>query len=141
MNGVPSLTLPSISEDDENAHEEEETSPLSPNRSPLHAVNSSPRHTKFNLRLDELREGTVRSGRGRSLVKVRERVERQRSVVVAPVTTGNSLEELNHELRGEVEHTRSSVERLDTQVSTLHQDVAVLSMEVCLNFLLSGRLG
>jgi len=50
MNGVPSLTLPSISEDDENLPEEGETSPLSPpNRSPLHAVNS-PRHGKFNPR-------------------------------------------------------------------------------------------
>lgn len=130
MNGVPSLTLPSISEDDENAHEDEETSPLSPNRSPLHVVNSSPRHTKFNLRLDELREGTVRSGRGRSLAMVRERVERQRSVVIPSTAAGNSLEELNQDLRGEMEHTRSSVERLDTQVSSLHQDVAVLSMEV-----------
>lgn len=50
MNGVPSLTLPSISEDDENIPEEGETSPLSPpNRSPLHAANS-PRHGKFNPR-------------------------------------------------------------------------------------------
>ena len=48
MNG-PSLTLPSISEDDENVPEEGETSPLSPpNRSPLHATNS-PRHAKFRL--------------------------------------------------------------------------------------------
>lgn len=54
MNGVMSLTLPSISEDDENAPEEGETSPLSPNRSPLHAASTvstnSPRHAKFNLR-------------------------------------------------------------------------------------------
>lgn len=45
MNGLPSLTLPSISEDDENAAEEGEDSPLSPpNRSPLDAL--SPRHSK-----------------------------------------------------------------------------------------------
>lgn len=58
MNGVMSLTLPSISEDDENAGDDGETSPLSPNRSPLHAANAaanttstcSPRHAKFNLR-------------------------------------------------------------------------------------------
>lgn len=50
VNGVPSLTLPSISEDDENAHEEGETSPLSPNRSPIHAISNSPRHAKFNMR-------------------------------------------------------------------------------------------
>lgn len=50
MNGVPSMTLPSISEDDENIAEDGETSPLSPpNRSPLHAGNS-PRHAKFNPR-------------------------------------------------------------------------------------------
>lgn len=41
VNGVPSLTLPSISEDDENAHEDNENCPLSPNRSPLQ---NSPRH-------------------------------------------------------------------------------------------------
>lgn len=47
MNGGPSMTLPSISEDDENMAEEGETSPLSPpNRSPLHTV-TSPRHAKF----------------------------------------------------------------------------------------------
>lgn len=46
VNG-PSLTLPSISEDDENVVEEGESSPLSPpNKSPLHA-SSSPRHAKF----------------------------------------------------------------------------------------------
>lgn len=48
MNGVQSLTLPSISEDDENLPEEGETSPLSPaNRSPMHIT--SPRHAKFRL--------------------------------------------------------------------------------------------
>lgn len=47
MNGVPSLTLPSISEDDENVPEDGETSPLSPpNKSPIH-VATSPRHAKF----------------------------------------------------------------------------------------------
>lgn len=49
-NGVPSLTLPSISEDDENL-QEGETSPVSPNRSPLLQISGSPRHAKFNLRL------------------------------------------------------------------------------------------
>ncbi|KZC10472.1 Potassium voltage-gated channel subfamily H member 8 [Dufourea novaeangliae] len=58
MNG-PSLTLPSISEDDENIPDEGETSPLSPpNKSPLHT--SSPRHTKFR---EEYREAR-RQGRG-----------------------------------------------------------------------------
>ncbi|CAH1399208.1 unnamed protein product [Nezara viridula] len=46
MNGLPSLTLPSISEDDENAADDGEDSPLSPpNRSPLDAV--SPRHGRL----------------------------------------------------------------------------------------------
>lgn len=46
MNGLPSLTLPSISEDDENAADDGEDSPLSPpNRSPLDAV--SPRHVRL----------------------------------------------------------------------------------------------
>ncbi|KAF5307673.1 hypothetical protein FQR65_LT06728 [Abscondita terminalis] len=138
VNGVPSLTLPSISEDDENAHEDGETSPLSPNRSPIHAINSSPRHAKFNLRLQEYHETTPKN-RPRMggvatnhLAFLRERVERQRSVVVPSHnnnTTG-SLEGLNYELRNDVENTRSSVERLDNQVISLHQDVAALSAEV-----------
>ncbi|KAF7418678.1 hypothetical protein HZH68_001331 [Vespula germanica] len=102
MNG-PSLTLPSISEDDENVPEEGETSPLSPpNKSPLHT--SSPRHAKFR---DEYKEG--RRGRG---VLARGRT--------AQIIAQESMEE----------HIRGSVERLDTQVSTLHQDVATLSCEV-----------
>ncbi|XP_043496426.1 potassium voltage-gated channel subfamily H member 8 isoform X1 [Polistes fuscatus] len=104
MNG-PSLTLPSISEDDENIVEEGETSPLSPsNKSPLHT--SSPRHAKFR---DEYREGRRAPGRG---VIVRGRA--------AQIIAQESMEE----------HIRGSVERLDTQVSTLHQDVATLSCEV-----------
>ncbi|XP_076679481.1 eag-like K[+] channel isoform X2 [Andrena cerasifolii] len=99
MNG-PSVTLPSISEDDENAPEEGETSPLSPpNKSPLHS--SSPRHTKF-------REGR-RPGRG---VLVRGRA--------AQIIAQESMEE----------HIRGSVERLDTQFSALHQDVIALSCQI-----------
>lgn len=50
MNDVPVLTLPSISEDDENAQEEGQTSPTSPPaRSPLHG-NGSPRQNRFNSR-------------------------------------------------------------------------------------------
>lgn len=45
-------------------------------------------------------------------------------------TKTGSLEELNCDLRTDVENTRNSVERLDTQISTLHHDVATLSMEV-----------
>ncbi|XP_063239033.1 potassium voltage-gated channel subfamily H member 8 [Bacillus rossius redtenbacheri] len=123
MNGVPSLTLPSISEDDENIPEEGETSPLSPpSRSPLHA-SASPRHAKFNPRVEELRGGAGGEAgpRGGRRGKDRARAANQRT---------GSLEGLSSELRGEVEQTRSSVERLDTQVSSLHHDVATLSLEV-----------
>lgn len=60
-------------------------------------------------------------------------MERQRSVNSTIITTeSNSLEGLNLE-RGESQpiNNRQSMERLDNQVSTLHQDVAALSMEVC----------
>ncbi|XP_039292753.1 potassium voltage-gated channel subfamily H member 8 isoform X2 [Nilaparvata lugens] len=60
VNGVPSLTLPSISEDDENVPEEGETSPLSPHKSPLHQSNISPRHAKFNSRIERLRQEKLR---------------------------------------------------------------------------------
>ncbi|XP_058788674.1 potassium voltage-gated channel subfamily H member 8 isoform X2 [Phymastichus coffea] len=104
INGGPSLTLPSISEDDENVPEEGETSPLSPpNRSPLHA-SSSPRHAKFRDEYQSKRppRGVLRTGRTTQVVP-QESVE---------------------------DHIRGSVERLDTQVLTLHQDVATLSYEV-----------
>ena len=64
------------------------------------------------------------------LAMLRERVERQRSVVVPHSTKSNSLEDLNTELKNDVENTRNGVDRLDNQISTLHQDVATLSMEV-----------
>ncbi|CAH0554611.1 unnamed protein product [Brassicogethes aeneus] len=126
-NGLPSLTLPSISEDDENQHEV--ASPLSPNKSPIHAISNSPRHAKFNLRLQEFQDSvTARRPRlggvaTNHLAMLRGRVERQRSVVLPK---NNSLEEEITE--GEV--PRHSAEKLDTQISTLHQDVAALSMEV-----------
>lgn len=100
MNG-PSLTLPSITEDDENILEEGETSPLSPpNKSPSHTA--SPRHAKFR---EDYREGRRRPlGRGRTV----------------QVIAQESMEE----------HIRGSTERFDTQFSTLHNDVATLSSEV-----------
>ncbi|XP_024945498.1 potassium voltage-gated channel subfamily H member 8 isoform X2 [Cephus cinctus] len=105
MNGAHSLTLPSISEDDENLPEEGETSPLSPpNRSPLH-IATSPRHAKFR---DEYREG--RRGVRGAIIRGR----------AAQVLAQESAED----------HIRGSVERLDTQVTNLHQDVATLSYEV-----------
>ncbi|XP_072381889.1 voltage-gated delayed rectifier potassium channel KCNH8 isoform X4 [Diabrotica undecimpunctata] len=133
-NGIPSLTLPSISEDDENAHEEGETSPLSPNRSPVHALSNSPRHAKFNLRLQEFQDSVRRPRMGgvatNHLAMLRQRVERQRSVILPHHSKPNSMEEINSELKSDVENTRNGVDRLDDQISTLHQDVATLSMEV-----------
>lgn len=49
-----------------------------------------------------------------------------------------SLEELNCELRTDTENTRNSVERLDSQISSLHQDVATLSMEVSISLKVRG---
>ncbi|XKL68393.1 hypothetical protein PGB90_003884 [Kerria lacca] len=86
MNEVPILTLPSISEDDENAQEEGQISPSSPPaRSPLHG-NGSPRQTRFNSRFQ-------------------------------------------HSFRNESEQ-KANVNRLDTEVTSLHKHVATLSQEV-----------
>ncbi|XP_076265799.1 eag-like K[+] channel isoform X3 [Rhynchophorus ferrugineus] len=133
-NGGPSLTLPSISEDDENAHEETASSPVSPNKSPIHAITNSPRHTKFNLRLQEIHD-QIQPRRHRlggvatnHLAMLRERVERQRSLVV-PHSKVNSFEELETKSDNE-SNNKGSVERLDSQITSLHQDVAALSIEV-----------
>lgn len=67
---------------------------------------------------------------------LRERVERQRSVQTTSqppsgsLDRTNSIEGLNLEVSKEKEKSRASVERLDNQVTTLHNDVAALSMEV-----------
>ncbi|XP_037941808.1 uncharacterized protein LOC119674724 [Teleopsis dalmanni] len=138
----PSFPLPSISEDDENQqdgdggrddndngvatattasphHSITTPSPLL-GRSPLLGMNS-PRKLKIIQR-------------GRSKISLRERVERQRSLNVnSSIETGSLEEDLNiYEGEEELRDTfkRHSMERLDSQVSTLHQDVAQLSMEV-----------
>ncbi|XP_068629563.1 potassium voltage-gated channel subfamily H member 8-like isoform X4 [Battus philenor] len=107
-NGHPSLTLPSISEDDENVPEDYNVSPKKP------PISSSPRH-KFRP-----------DGQRLTHRELRERIERQRSIATPKIGRADSLEGLNLE----VHNTRSSVDRLDTQVSSLHHDVAALSMEV-----------
>lgn len=68
--------------------------------------------------------------------ELRERIERQRSVATPKITTADSLEGLNLE----VYNTRSSVDRLDTQVSSLHHDVAALSMEASQTMMSSGTI-
>lgn len=74
---------------------------------------------------------TNRIKRGKSLATLRERVERQRSVTSSANhgSESNSLEGLNLE-RGDSNYKVRCVEQLDNQVSTLHQDVAALSVEV-----------
>lgn len=73
------------------------------------------------------------------MAALRERVERQRSVNsnILSGSQSNSLEGLNLERGNEPiqppPHKRS-MDRLDNQVSTLHQDVAALSIEVSLSF-------
>ncbi|XP_055314848.1 potassium voltage-gated channel subfamily H member 8 isoform X2 [Sitodiplosis mosellana] len=117
----PSMVLPSISEDDENQSDAESKHTPSPSksliRSPLHG-SPSPRHGKILQR-------------GKSLATLRERVERQRSVTSSANhgTESNSLEGLNLE-RGDTGYKARAVEQLDNQVSSLHQDVAALSVEV-----------
>lgn len=66
--------------------------------------------------------------RGKSLATLRERVERQRSVTSSANhgSESNSLEGLNLE-RGDPNYKVHCVEE---QVSSLHQDVAALSIEV-----------
>lgn len=58
-------------------------------------------------------------------------MERQRSVTSSTNngSESNSLEGLNLE-RGDSNPKNKTIERLDSQVSTLHQDVAALSVEV-----------
>lgn len=88
-----------------------------------HSFSTSSR--EFQLNFYELR--------GKSLASVRERVERQRSVSssVNNGTESNSLEGLNLE-RGESHSKSQCVDQLDTRVSSLHKDVAALSVEVSL---------
>ncbi|XP_017771321.1 PREDICTED: potassium voltage-gated channel subfamily H member 8 [Nicrophorus vespilloides] len=132
-NGLPSLTLPSISEDDENMHEDGENTPLSPNRSPLHVASNSPRHAKFNLKMQEIHENPrIRQRIGgiatSNLALLRERVERQRSVVMPNKSKTGSLEDIDNEFKNDVE--RSNDEKYDSHLMALHQDVATLSVEV-----------
>lgn len=123
--GQPVIALPSISEDDENLADIEPIISLSPHlsslgRSPLHSSGSPSRNLKL-------------LNRGKSLVALRERVERQRSLnaPIADDIQSNSLDGLNLERGSPYQmQRRPSIDRLDTQVSALHEDVATLSSEV-----------
>ncbi|EDV54997.1 potassium voltage-gated channel subfamily H member 8 isoform X1 [Drosophila erecta] len=136
----PSFPLPSISEDDENREEAEESGkgekengggPPS-GASPLHNLSNSPLHA---ARSPLLGMGSPRNQRlhqrGRSLITLRETNKRHRTLNAACSLDRGSFEEPEpleeEQLSG---GKRPSLERLDSQVSTLHQDVAQLSAEV-----------
>nr|CAH7716343.1 unnamed protein product [Callosobruchus chinensis] len=121
-----------------NAHEDGESSPLSPNKSPLHVVSNSPRHAKLNLRLQEFQETSMTPANRRPrmggvatthLAMLRERVERQRSIQQSRHHT-HSLEDVNSEEAEESEDRKNNQDKIDDQLTTLHQDVAALSIEV-----------
>ncbi|XP_055839595.1 potassium voltage-gated channel subfamily H member 8 isoform X2 [Episyrphus balteatus] len=130
----PSFPLPSISEDDENQPDSDAAVVASPH----HGSSSTPSPLPMRSPLLVGAGGSPRSmkflPRGRSLAGLRERVERQRSVTIhSPGAEFGSLEGLNLEpIQSETDNpaNKRSIEKLDCQVSTLHDDVALLSLEV-----------
>ncbi|XP_032291891.1 voltage-gated delayed rectifier potassium channel KCNH8 isoform X2 [Drosophila virilis] len=138
----PTFPLPSISEDDENREEadcngeqDKETpaavgsiagGPLatSASPSPHHSITRSPLLGMNSPRHQRLHQ------RGRSLITLRETNKRQRPLNMASSLDRNSFEEVEPPIEEESGGKRPSLERLDSQVSTLHQDVAQLSAEV-----------
>ncbi|KAH8400696.1 hypothetical protein KR009_000381 [Drosophila setifemur] len=137
----PSFPLPSISEDDENREEAEENgkaekengaATAASGASPLHNLGSSPLHA---TRSPLLGMGSPRNQRlhqrGRSLITLRETNKRNRTPLNAACSLDRgSFEEPDPEEEPQAGGKRPSLERLDSQVSTLHQDVAQLSAEV-----------
>ncbi|XP_037712878.1 potassium voltage-gated channel subfamily H member 8 isoform X2 [Drosophila subpulchrella] len=138
----PSFPLPSISEDDENREEaeearkgEKENGGAAPpaGASPLHNLSNSPLHATRSPLLGSL--GSPRNQRlhqrGRSLITLRETNKRHRTLNAACSLDRGSFEEADPlEEEQQSAGKRPSLERLDSQVSTLHQDVAQLSAEV-----------
>ncbi|ALC42159.1 elk [Drosophila busckii] len=127
----PNFPLPSISEDDENREEgdndneqEKEDKPVSTGASPLHSITRSPLLGMNSPRHQRLQQ------RGRSLITLRETNKRARPLNMASSLDRNSFEEVDSTLEEDSAGKRPSLERLDSQVSTLHQDVAQLSAEV-----------
>ncbi|XP_020800562.1 potassium voltage-gated channel subfamily H member 8 [Drosophila serrata] len=137
----PSFPLPSISEDDENREEAEESGKgekenglggAASGASPLHNLTNSPLHA---ARSPLLGMGSPRNQRlhqrGRSLITLRETNKRHRTLNAACSLDRGSFEEPEPlEEEQQSQGKRPSLERLDSQVSTLHQDVAQLSAEV-----------
>ncbi|KAM7341583.1 eag-like K[+] channel isoform 2-T3 [Cochliomyia hominivorax] len=137
----PSFPLPSISEDDENQNETESNEDMENETatvttvSPHHnIVTPSPLHGRSPLLgLNSPRMKKIHS-RGRSLMTLRERVERQRSInVTSSVDTTSLDDDINSDVLDTDDRKplkRHSLERLDSQVTSLHQDMTQLSIEV-----------
>ncbi|KAH8306915.1 hypothetical protein KR044_000973 [Drosophila immigrans] len=134
----PTFPLPSISEDDENredgecAGEQDKENGtgggaggagVAASPSPHHSISRSPLLGMSSPRHQRLQQ------RGRSLITLRETNKRQRPLNMANSLDRGSFEEVEP-LTEEEGGKRPSLERLDSQVSTLHQDVAQLSVEV-----------
>lgn len=138
----PTFPLPSISEDDENVHDGEGNDPevdiaasTVSSISPHHSVATpSPFLARSTLIASNSPRLLKMHKRGRSLITLRERVERQHSVNVTSSVDTTSLEddvrddECDH--NGYINWKRHSLERLDSRVSTLHKDMTQLSFEV-----------
>uniref|UniRef100_A0A1A9WQH1 Cyclic nucleotide-binding domain-containing protein n=1 Tax=Glossina brevipalpis TaxID=37001 RepID=A0A1A9WQH1_9MUSC len=134
----PSFPLPSISEDDENQQDGEDdaedigqatattASPRQSITTPSPMLGRSPLLGMNSPRLGKLHQ------RGRSLLTLRERVERQRSINNNSSVDTTSLDEDENEGGNDESklNRRHSLDRLDSQVSTLHQDMTQLSLEV-----------
>ncbi|XP_015924116.1 voltage-gated delayed rectifier potassium channel KCNH8 isoform X2 [Parasteatoda tepidariorum] len=120
-NGMASMTLPSISEDDEN-NDSDGTAPASP-MSPCLTINRNKYGTG-----DENWESKVHQFR-RTFQGHRPTVRFEK---LRPAATHPNLRRSwdNFDIRDEIELTKNSVERLDSQMTTLTQDVASLSQEV-----------
>ncbi|CAO1302110.1 unnamed protein product [Diamesa hyperborea] len=138
------LALPSISEDDENEDGlSNHSSPRHPiiTRSPIHSISSPARQAKLVQKrhnLIALKEKSQKS-RSPSLNNSPISIKSTRSKIIVDIPETSSMEELEEEEEPVVEiqmkriepiTTKKSVECLDTQVSSLHQDVATLSLEV-----------
>ncbi|KNC28454.1 hypothetical protein FF38_07132 [Lucilia cuprina] len=137
----PTFPLPSISEDDENQHDTEGNEDIENETatgttvSPHHSITTpSPLHGRSPLLgLNSPRIKKI-NARGRSLMTLRERVERQRSInMMSSVDTTSLEEDINSDALDTTDknqYKRHSLERLDSQVTTLHQDMTQLSLEV-----------
>ncbi|GIY80037.1 potassium voltage-gated channel subfamily H member 8 [Caerostris darwini] len=141
-NGGTSLTLPSISEDDEN-NDSDGTTPASP-MSPCLTINRN----KYNAGDDNWESKVHQFKRTFQGHRPTVRFEKLRPAATHPnlqssppnwwMARFRHMDEFNSQgrswdifdIRDEIEITKNSVERLDSQMTSLTQDVANLSQEV-----------